>query len=185
MSPAVEVIPPQQSCLCLHCPDSWQDLMDFCPLLKKFIKGLDTRHRELRASSRQFCGEGERERCLVVTLRHLTVRLGCSRMFLEERRGCCWKHLRVSIISMLLCCNVVILYWDKLWLTPPEDMSLKTLRVLIRSEEASLLFEAQIQWEDWVSGIHCAYGVRAVSFYPNFCLKRNKCISNTNPKMCG
>lgn len=101
------------------------------------------------------------------------------------RRGCCWKHLRVSIPSMLLCCNVVTLYWDKLWLTPPEDMSLQTLRVLIWSEEASLLFEARSQWADWVSGTQCAFGVRAASFPSNFCLKRNKCISSTKSKMCG
>lgn len=56
----------------------------FCSLFKPFIKGLDPPHRELRASAREFCGEGRRGRCLVVALRQLPNCLGCSRMFLEE-----------------------------------------------------------------------------------------------------
>lgn len=50
---------------------------------------------------------------------------------------------------------MVILYGNKLWLTHSEDISLKTLRVLICSKEALTLFEAQIQWEKSFPGAHC------------------------------
>lgn len=145
----------------------------FCSLFKKFILHTENSGQALDSF---VMNEGKRE----MPGPHSQMSYNCleyPRVFLEE--GCCWKHLRGLIILVLLCCNMVILYWDKLWLTCPEDMSSKTLRVLIWSEEASSHFELQIQWGDWVSGTHCAYGVRAVSLYSIFCLKRNKCISNT------
>lgn len=168
--------PAEEPLLCPQHPESCQDLMDFVHWrnpLKSLLLRTDN-------SGQALAGFVRKEEKNAWSLPSDILQLSwISPDVPRGRRGWCWKHLRGLIILVLLCCNMVILYWDKLWLTRPEDMSSKTLRVLIWSEEASSLFESRIHWEDWVSGTHCACGVRVVSFYSNFCLKRNKRIPNT------
>lgn len=101
-------------------------------------------------------GEKEGDQNLVIFLQCLGHHFGdCPLFFQDREENTAAGSIRDLFFQRLFSCNVVLLYGNELWLTFSEDISLKTLRVLICSEEAFTLFEAQSQWEKRFSGAYC------------------------------
>lgn len=99
--------------------------------------------------------EKEGEQNLVIFLQCLGCHVGDCPLFLQEREeNTAAGSAGDRFFSVLFSCNVVVLYGSELWQTFSEDISLKTLRVLICSKEAFTLFEAQSQWENRFSGAY-------------------------------